>query len=504
MLNRETKKNNPSLIKSKSLAWKFIEEVESVVKKLNPYYYALFAKKRLIRSLSDIKYAIKSPPHFILNSIEFCCAFHRKTHSNHTDEKKFFEIMRIFKQYKDPFVEFASLKDIDYALSYQMCLQLPIQHVYGRYDIARGLAIFHNNDPIPLCAESFMEKFGYSIRDWFYMHWIIHAIQFDSRNLNNVFSDSFLLNANISSLPKDSVKPFLKFISIDVPEIKTIINKRKISNPHLILSYPSIFIEHPVIHFDNGKYMVVHDEYLLNNSWAGLIKIMRQWEEFSSEMKGSFHAYVKRVTRDILPDTIIHGDREIEKLSLGRSCDFIFEFKDCILLVECKSIIYAKELFTEEAKKHDTSAHKIVDGIIQIISTANNIRNGRYGELFEGSGKDLYAIILTFGYIPSANSDEFWNSIITPALTAKDSHHDKSISVLKYKPQIFDIRSYEWLLLIAATKSGEISKILDEKLIEPYHTVGDWPLYLERKLPREYNIKFLDNILENFFNWFKD
>jgi hypothetical protein len=364
------------------------------------------------------------------------------------------------------------------------------------YDLSRCLILFVENDVLPNISIDFKKKFGITLYEWVYMCFAVRSLTQGIRP--PVFSADNFFNTKIPNFPKNAVLPFLSESSLSPFEVgEKYFSIRKEYPSYLHIHIKSIFLDFPLISFKNQEYLLVHPQIIINHATEGLHRICSELNQtsFSTEFGKSFENYTRHLINEIPNIINILNEDEIQKVSLGKSCDFLIELSDCLLLIECKATQYNHDLFTENAISKDTSTLKIGEAFEQIILTCKRIKNRELDTLLVDGGKPVLGFCLTYGNIQFANAPEYFKKYISPILFDKNTELLECLSILEYIPQVISIKVFErFIMALIHQKISPIS-LIKQKLSGTYNQTGDWDAYLNNeynKLINNWKLQFLE------------
>lgn len=268
---------------------------------------------------------------------------------------------------------------------------------------------------------------------------------------------------------------------------------------------PSVFIEKPLIKKSESTYILPHPYLPIIHATDGLYRACYQVapDIFLPEFSKSFETYVGKILAEIPGIINIFSEKEIQKVSDGRSCDYLLEFQDCILLVECKGVRYNSLRFTANAIENDNSTGKIADAYSQIIETANRVIRRDLDTLLFDSMKPLCGLCVVFGEIYFLNAPPFFSNYVQKRIKLPEYDFSNWPSPLTLAPQAVSIDTFEKMVMILRSDHITIKDLILKKNTLSYNKVGDWDSYL-------YNNEFFDptnwnlEITEKAFNWFSE
>jgi hypothetical protein len=227
---------------------------------------------------------------------------------------------------------------------------------------------------------------------------------------------------------------------------------------------------------------------------------------FDSEFGDSFEKYAGQVLRSMSGHLRCLDKRQLEKLSPGKSCDFVVELPDAVLLAEAKAVTFTANLLTENAIMRDNSTAKVAKAIEQIYTTAHELRQGALGMLAVPNTKPILGIVVTYGDFPLANSVWYFNTFFLKRAESKLKPPIYPSTSMERLPIIMPIHVLELFVAAVNHLGVTVTGLCGEKESQSYLKVGDWNAFLAAKLresqksdlqlpfAREAFVRFLENM----------
>lgn len=214
----------------------------------------------------------------------------------------------------------------------------------------------------------------------------------------------------------------------------------------------------------------------------GLYRLMRGFDGFSQEIGDAVESYVERLLTCYDNRVAFFGEQHLKPLASGKSCDFLLELANEIILLETKAVGFTKTVLTENSIKDDTSTRRVAEGVTQIYTTAHNLHAGRFDTLGIDKSKPLLGIVVTLGDIPLVNSDWYFDTFIMTLANPKLSSPIFPSPNLSLKPVAMTVRTLEQLVMLCNSLRTSPLKLHAEKGTFPILAVGDWDTYLSHKV----------------------
>lgn len=485
----------------------FIEELKERLKYYPPENYAPFVSKIINDSLElDYpEYYSFWPPHWLLHSIEANCAFYDSKYKEKiTPEKLKYNILNLYGRLDDPVAKYhlKTRNDLEYFLIYLSRQQIYfLQKRFNIYDLGRAVEMFLNSD-FKNSERVLLKNHKLSFVNWIFYSFIIFYI-INKKNWNMFSSNDLKELFQRGIIEKESFNSFLDMISVSISEVKTRYyelrnNLKKELSLKFEIYFPSIFYSKPLLRFDNA-YLLVVKSWIIEKAANGIYDLLSKDLEFRHEFGLNFQNYVSKLLKRTINKSWIYDENELKKYTKGlKTCDFLINFKDYILLVECKGIQYRHILLTERAIETDTSTKEIAKGLDQLISTAKIIKSGLLNSLLgeDAKNKKILSILITFKEtLPFTNGRTFWE--LLEGLLGSDSIKYLR-SYFYIKPQIIPINVFEVMLLYSKRTGKKFTQIFEEKLGS--HKSSDWSQYFNNILKETQSPKFLKIEGEKFIS----
>ena len=492
-----------SLEQSRARGKRIEAEVAQLLKRYKPENYARVATAILAEVVGNNRRMAGFPPHHLIHSIEANCAYYRPQYDDPVDGDRVRRIINRYKAFRDPYLRYA-LEDaqvLELALLAMARQQFALQLRPNIAHFARYLYMFVENDPVPGIQDVFLAKYGFSIRDWMYLNYAAFAYT-ESNHVQSIAPSTFLAS-EVDTIPRNAVIPFLDRSSLSPDEIRPrYIQQREDRPEHLYLFIPSVFLEYPFIRFGNDSYLVVHPTMLLHHSSTRIFQICTDLggHDFLTEFGASFEAYVGLVIQELGNRIItLLSEDDISAVSPGRVCDYLVEFQDCLLLIECKATQYSSDYQTEAAIRNDNSTGKIADAYDQMIAVAKRIKEGGLDNELNDVNKPVFGLCVTYGEILAINSSFYTRQI--------RSRMDTEVQSPWYYPvdfplQAVSIGTFEEITKILLSTEITLNGLFALRGGEDYLEKGDWDQFTERILhenDQDHVIPLLRDTAEQFF-----
>jgi hypothetical protein len=443
------------------------------------------------------------PPHHLVHSIETNCAYHKSYRNQAVTLERINQIVNHYNSYHDPYLQHVleEMKSLELCALAMARQQFPLQARPRITELTRSLMLFVRDIPLPVIAERFAKRYGFTLGDWVYLNFAIQAYTLNQKS--PLTSVSNYTESEIDSIPRDAVQPFLEMSSLTPGQIAEQYHSVREEFPiYLHIFIPSVFLKYPLIAYDDGEYLVVHPGLISRHAIDGLYRICEELdsETFHSEFADSFELYVGRVFEDLIGKNRVWTESEIQSISPGRTCDYVIDHQDCLLLVECKSARYSATLLTENAVAGDNSTGKIAEAFEQLYHTAVRINDKRLVEVLGSQWKPMLGFVVTFGDLHFTNSPSYHQSFIIPRADLPDQ--ERWPYPLAEEPQVVSINTLEDLVIVLNSQRLSPVELVNRKLSQDYYKDGDWPPYLAAYASKveEWALPVLKEMSDHFFS----
>ena len=419
------------------------------------------------------------PLHFLVHSIEANCAYYDGSHSRKVTPARVNRVVDHYKNYFDPYLKYTleELRSLElFALA--MARQ---QFVWQRPPANRGwircLLLFWESRSLAATRRKFGLTYGIDLHDWIYLGFAVEA--FTVANSSPLTRPSNLVESELETVPRPAITTYFELSSLSPSEVASRYHSARGKIPsHLHIFVPSVFLNRPLIRYDDGTYLLPHPSLMSHYAVDGLYRMCERPDpqEFHREFGEAFERYVGAIIGQLDHATRVWTEAELQSVSPGRTCDYAIDHPDCVVLVECKSIRYSATLLTENAVAGDNSTGKVAEALEQILCTAGRIQQGELRALLGGPGKPVLAFVVTFGDVYFANSPYYVRRFVLPRMHGLTK--DDWSSALAQDPQIVSIEILEDLVIVLNHQGISPHELLERKLSDGRFAAGDWAPYL--------------------------
>jgi hypothetical protein len=243
----------------------------------------------------------------------------------------------------------------------------------------------------------------------------------------------------------------------------------------------SAFLETPLIDFGEGRYVAPDPTLVFRHCEQGLYEAVRQLPSFGGEFGDSVERYVRATVSAMSGVVRLCGKRELESSLRGKSCDFLAETADCIFLVEAKATTFRAKLLTEAAVLKDGSTGKVADALGQLRRTAADVRASAFAELGVDGSKPICAAVATYGRLPFANSDWYFEKFVR-RMGTQGGGPAAAPATLDAPPAIMSLDQLDMFVVLLNRLGVTPTSVMAEKAGHAYVSVGDWEQFLRNRL----------------------
>jgi hypothetical protein len=470
--------NDPKL-KAKVRADTFYSGLERLLKRYDPRDFGPAMASMVFELIDKPNSWRHYPLHYLIHAIEANCAYHKPPRKREFTQRHINQVMNHYHGYYDPYLQYTlqELKSLEFFALAMARQQFPYQETPGMTELARCLLLFVQGDPLHNTGARFVSDYGFTMYDWVYMTSLVRAYVLDKRP--PLTYPANYLDSEIDSIPRSAVSPFLEMSSLSPGEVAAHYHAMRRGFPsYLHIFIPSVFLEYPLIAYDDGAYLAVHPTLLFRHTTNGLYRVCENMDAdlFHSEFADSFERYVGKVLSQLANVNRVWTESEVQATSPGAACDYVVDHRDCILLVECKSARYSATLLTENAVAGDNSTGKVAEGFEQIHHTAHRLQAGELEPLLGSLAKPAYGFVVTFGDLRFANSPWYVQTFVIPRMHLSD--HSQWPPPLDTEPQVVSIDTLEDIVIALNLAGLSPPDLIEQKLSQRFNEVGDWPQYL--------------------------
>ncbi len=133
---------------------------------------------------------------------------------------------------------------------------------------------------------------------------------------------------------------------------------------------------------------------------------------------------------------------------------------------------------TNAVIEKDNSTGKVAKGLVQLYASAKDLENGRFKKFGIDRNKATIGIVVTFGEIPSANSDWYFEEFFLKRADKKLNDLIYPSKQMTRRPIVLDISGLEKLVLTLNLNKSTFQDLYDKKQADGYHRTGDWGIWL--------------------------
>ena len=464
---------------SKIAMLELYDALEKALKRHRPIDYITLMSKRLAESWSDTKKFIQIPPHRIMHSIEANCAYWKEGYSDPVTWNSVVRIMNTYSDSDDPYQLSAIHENLNRFFLILWREQIELQKRASWSYIIRAWHLFVRSSFMQESNQEFLNKYNLTMDQWIkfsFLCWVI-AI--------NEFGNPFLIvgvpNESLG-LSHNAFEAYLSFTARTPSDIGDYFLQIRRETPYELHSLiRSSFLETPIVKFMDGNMLVPHTHILFRHSGENLYRLSKDLDVFQDEFGTSFEEYVKEVLNSIKGLVNIIPNKMLEKASKSKSCDFLIELKDTIILVECKACSFTARHLSDNAIRNNNSTSKVAKALTQLYAAAHDLEEGVFNCYNIDNSKTTIGIVVTFGEIPLANKEWYFDEFFLKQADRKFDELTYPSKQMTRRPIILDISTFEKLISFLNTHTERLAELYDEKENEGYANTGDWSVWLSMK-----------------------
>lgn len=474
--------------KTKLIMIDFYDALEKKLKRHPPQVYIPYVAEQLTRSRENVKTLCKLPPHNMIHSIEANCAYYKSGYSDPIDWDKFAKIMNIYHDFGDnPFQSYTIQENIGRFILMMHRQQFALQEGVSKTYIARVWSLFVNNPYTAKLSEEFQKEYSFTFEQWFHLVFLSWVGANDKPT--HLFERNILLNCDFYKVTQDIIDAFYQHISLTVEQVKENFKSlRRDIEPAFHFLIQPVLMHKPIIDFENGKMIAPAPDLILLYSGQGMLDLLSRIKGYDIYLSKSFEAYIMQLLSCLKRKNKILSNNQLERMTDGKSCDFLIETDSEILLVECKATTFTARMFTDNAILKNNSTGKIAEGLVQIYTSAYDLDKGVFDSLSIDKKKKVVGIVVTLGEIPLANLDWYINSfIMVRAETEKKLTSPIYPSrLMQDRPITMSVDTFENLIVIMNNTGLSMIDLYTQKEKEGVARAGDWNTFLRQNLKSSY------------------
>ena len=457
----------------------FLELYDALERKLKrhaPRDYITWMSKRLAESWLDDKKFIQIPPYRIIHSIEANCAYWKTRYRDPVTPNAVAKIMNTYHDFVDTY----QLNTISESLERFFLLmhreQIPLQKRVSWAHFLRSWVLFVQDDSMAESRREFQSLYGITMDQWVKVCFLCWTISL--QEAGGSFLVVMIKNPKID-ISQETLECFLRHSARSPEEIGYYFIDMRKNEPYEFHSLiRSCFFETPIVRFSDDAIIVPHTHLLFLHAGEGLYRLAQTLDVFATEFSDSFEGYIRRVLDSFKVVTSIIDSKVMESTATGKSCDFLIETKDTVILIECKACSFTSNRLTNSAIENNNSTGKVAKGLVQLYASAKDLENGRFEKLGIDHNKTTIGIVVTFGEIPSANSEWYFKEFFLKRADKKLNEVIYPSKQMTRRPIVLDISGFERLVGTLNSDKRTLQDLYDKKQAEGYHTTGDWGVWL--------------------------
>ena len=460
----------------------FYSVLEDKLKRFRPIDYAPFASQIMRQDLDDIRTRVSFPPFKILHSIEANCVYARGQNKDPVDKRRLGAVMNVWHDNPNPLFVDAIKANVQHFIRLMHRQQLELQYRPSRDETARIQKLFVIGNPMPTVSSEFANRYRLSIEKWTQLCWLTYVLC--KQDESGCFRKTDIQSYKEIEITDGEIDSYFSFASRTPEQIGNHYREQVLEMPpELRFLIRSAFLDTPLMDFGSNRVLAPHPELVLRNSGHGLYKLIKPLSRFDKEFGATVQTYAYDVLNCLVDRHLLLDDRQLAGVPGQRkSCDFLVELSDGVILVESKATTFTATGLLDHVILNDGSTAKVAEGMVQLYSTAHDLEQGAFDSFSVSRDKPVLGIIATFGDIPLANSDWYFETFILPRAKKELRAPIYPSNKMVRRPLILSLQTLEsFVVLLNSTKVSPLA-LYDEKDQLPYTQVGDWDPFLATKL----------------------
>ncbi len=460
---------------------RFYDALEKAVKRYRPDAYIPYVTRLFRDRRIDQRRRYYLPPYRLLHSIEANCAFHKSGYSETPDWSAIARIMNVYTQHPDVIQAGAISGNLERFVLMMWREQMVLQQYESWQYIARVWELFVESPKMSDISTLLKQTYDLTCTEWIQLCFLTWAAA--KSNPKSSFSKRTMLGYEGSPVRESALDAFLRFSSQSPRQIgeRFHANRKEYSPKYHSLIRP-VFLEYPIVAFDGGAMESPHEGLLFQHSGTGLYRLCRDIPDFYGAFSHGFERYVETLLTYMKERGTLLREAELQKVRKGKTCDFLLDTPDSIILIECKACMQTSNFVTDAAILNDNSTGKVAKGLLQIAATARDIASGVFTPLGIDATKNVLGIIVTFGDIPFANSAWYFDTFFSGRLKGDTPNGLLPAGKMTKKPIVISVSVLQTLVRVLNTIDTSFAALYAEKEKQSYFVVGDWDPYLTQLL----------------------
>ncbi len=460
---------------------RFYDALEKSVKRYRPDAYIPYVTRLFRDTRTDQRRRYYLPPYRVLHSIEANCAFHKSGYSETPDWSAIARIMNVYADHPDVIQAGTISGNLERFVLMMWREQMEVQQYESWEYITRVWELFVETPKMSDLSNLLREAHGITCAEWIQLCFLTWAAA--KVNPKSSFSKSVILSCKELPVRESALDTFLRMSCLLPNQIgERFQASRKKCFPKYHSLIRPVFLEYPIVTFADARMESPHEGLLFQHSGTGLYRLCRELSGFDIAFSHGFEQYVETLLTYLKNRGVLLRGRELQKMSNGKSCDFLLDTPDSIILIECKACMQTSNLVTDAAIQNDNSTGKVAKGLQQVAATACDIAAGVFTPLGIDATKNVLGIIVTFGDIPFANSAWYFDTFFSGRLKGDTPNRLLPAGMMTKKPIVISVSVLQTLVRVLNTINTSFADLYAEKEKQSYFVVGDWGPYLMQLL----------------------
>jgi len=354
--------------------------------------------------------------------------------------------------------------------------QIELQRDFSKSCLARLYRLFLKDNPMPMLNHGFEQMTGLNLRDWIKCSFAVYGC---------VLKDQQLRFPRPIKLPDVNLDPrkfelFLDRASAMPSQIGAwFLNKRHGTKSKFHTLIRSVFFQYPLIRHDDSNYVAPFPSLVFQYAESSIYETIKELPRFADEFGTSFETYVRGLVEQCAETPLVWTEGALKDAAKDKSCDFIIDQGSYLILVEVKATRFSRDILTPDNISTDNSTKKIAIAALQLLSSLRDLRDGRFRGLGIDANKPAFAVIVTYGEVPFANSEWYFERYLRPPIEERAASAGAlDLDSFEATPIVLQANYFEILMGLLRYRFRTLPELIQDRTLQGYGATGDWDTYL--------------------------